>query len=102
VTSPDPRARLLRAAVGFLSLTPNEPELQLLHRCFDTWRGIGDVVAGMARQEYDLELRRYNGRARRANALAHCGCRQRVGAESVGGGAARRARRTTQARGTGA
>src|SRR5215470_9300425 len=54
------RVRLLRAALGFLSLEPREPELQLLHSCFDTWRGIGDVVAGMARQEYDLELRRYN------------------------------------------
>jgi hypothetical protein len=33
---------------------------------FDTWREIGDVVAGMARQEYDLKLRRYNGRGWRA------------------------------------
>jgi hypothetical protein len=37
-----------------------------LHRCFDNWRGIGDIVAGMAREDYDLELRRYNGRGRRA------------------------------------
>jgi hypothetical protein len=29
-------------------------------------RGIGDVVAGMARQGYDLELRRYDGRGWRA------------------------------------
>jgi len=35
-------------------------------RCFDTWRGVGDIVAGMARAEYDLELRRYNGRGWRA------------------------------------
>jgi hypothetical protein len=28
--------------------------------------GIGDVLAGMARQEYDLELRRYTGRGWRA------------------------------------
>jgi hypothetical protein len=27
----------------------------------DTWREIGDIVAGMARQGYDLELRRYDG-----------------------------------------
>ena len=60
------RARLLRAALGFLSLEPRERELRTLHDCFDTWRGIGDVVAGMARQEYDLELRRYNGRGWRA------------------------------------
>jgi len=30
--------------LGFLALEPREPELQLLHRCFDNWRGIGDVV----------------------------------------------------------
>ena len=62
----DARGRLLCAALGFLSLQPREPELQLLHRCFDTWRGIGDVVAGMARQAYDVELRRYDARGWRA------------------------------------
>jgi hypothetical protein len=56
------RISVLRAALGFLVLHPHEPELKLLHRCFDNWRGIGDVVAGMARQECDLELRRYDGR----------------------------------------
>src|SRR5262245_30025365 len=53
----DQRARLLRAALGFLTLEPREPELRRLHRCFDNWRGIGEVVAGLARQGYDLELR---------------------------------------------
>jgi hypothetical protein len=62
----DPRGRLLYGALGFLSLEAKAPDLQLLHRCFDTWRGIGDIVAGMARKEYDLELRRYNGRSWRA------------------------------------
>ena len=66
----DPRARLFRAALGFLALESREPELQRLHRCFDDWRGISDVVAGMARQEYDLELRRYNGRGWRNGAVA--------------------------------
>ena len=65
MTSPDRRATL-PAALGFLALEPRTPDLRLLHNCFDTWRGIGDVVAGMARQEYDLELRRYNGRGWRA------------------------------------
>jgi len=51
------------AALGFLALEPCEPELRLLHRCFDPWRGIGDVVTGMRRQGYDLELRRYDGPA---------------------------------------
>jgi len=56
----------LRATIGFLPLEPREPELRLLHQWLDTWSGIGDIVAGMARQEYDLELRRYDGRGWRA------------------------------------
>ena len=60
LSSADRRATLA-AALGFLALEPREPELQMLHRCFDTWRGIGDIVAGIARQEYDLELGRYHG-----------------------------------------
>ena len=51
--APDRRATLA-AARGFLALEPRAPELQLLHRCVDTWQEIGDVVAGVARQEYDL------------------------------------------------
>jgi hypothetical protein len=38
------------AVVGFALVPPTEPELHLLHRWLDTWRGIGDVVRGMARQ----------------------------------------------------
>jgi hypothetical protein len=50
------RAAALRATLGFLALEPGAPELQLLHRCFDSWRGIGDVVTGMARQGHRLRL----------------------------------------------
>jgi hypothetical protein len=36
------------------------PELvRLLRGWFDSWPGIGRVVAGMARQSYDLQLTRY-------------------------------------------
>jgi len=49
------RTRVLRAALGFLSIEPREPELRVLHRWLDSWSGVGYVVAGMARQEYDLE-----------------------------------------------
>jgi hypothetical protein len=45
--------------------------LRILHQCFDNWRGIGDVVAGMARQEYDLELRSYDGQGWRTIGLGH-------------------------------
>jgi len=52
----DSRARLLRAAVGFCLVPPTEPELRLLHRWLDSWRGVGDVVTGMNRQGYWLHL----------------------------------------------
>jgi len=57
---------LLRVALAFAAIESRQPELCLLHCCLDSWRGIGDVVAGMARQGYDLELRRYDGRGWRA------------------------------------
>jgi len=52
----DSRFRLLRAAVGFVLVPPTEPELRLLHRWLDSWRGVGDVVTGMNRQGYWLHL----------------------------------------------
>ena len=48
------------------AVPPTEPELQLLHRWLDSWPGIGHVVAGMAREGYDVELRRYDGHGWRA------------------------------------
>jgi hypothetical protein len=40
----------IRAAPGFLSLEPREPEAHLLHRWLDTWEGVGLVAAGAERQ----------------------------------------------------
>jgi hypothetical protein len=37
-----------------------------MRKWLDNWRGVGDVVTGMARQDYDLELTRFNGRGWRA------------------------------------
>jgi hypothetical protein len=54
------------SCLGFSRLKRVSQNCGALHRCFDTWRGMRDIVAGMARQEYDLELRRYNGRGWRA------------------------------------
>ena len=50
------RRATLAAALGSLALEPRAPELQLLHRCFDSWRGIGDIVTGMARQGFQVSL----------------------------------------------
>ena len=50
------RDRLLRAGLGFLALEPRAPELQLLHRWADNWRGVGDVIGGMERQGFRLHL----------------------------------------------
>ena len=83
---------MLRAVLGFVSLEPREPEFRMLHNCFDTWRGIGDVVAGMARQDYDLELRRDDGQGWRVvffpsgfehSLTSHA--RQPMGSEPMGG-----------------
>jgi hypothetical protein len=55
------RRATLAAAVSFALLEPRTRELWL-----DTWRGIGDVAVGMARQDYDLHLAQYDRRGRRA------------------------------------
>jgi hypothetical protein len=52
----DPRAKDLRAALGFLQLEPRAPELQLLHRWLDTWTGVGLIAVGVERQGYRLSL----------------------------------------------
>jgi hypothetical protein len=43
---PGAGARILRAAVGFALVSPTEPDLRVLHRWMDCWRGISDVTAG--------------------------------------------------------
>ena len=52
----DQRTRLLRTAVGFALVPPNEPELRVLHRWLDCWGGVGDVVTGMKRQGYEVSI----------------------------------------------
>ena len=66
MTTVEHRGRLLRTALGFVGVPATEPELRLLHGWLDSLSGIGHVVAGMARQGYDLELRRYDGQGWRA------------------------------------
>jgi hypothetical protein len=64
----DQRGRLLRAALGFAGLRDAPPDAALDRLCtwLDSWSGVGHVAAGMARQGYDLKLRRYDGQGWRA------------------------------------
>jgi hypothetical protein len=50
------RLASLRAALAFLQLRVQAPELRLLHRWLDTWAGIGLVVTGMTRHGFQLGL----------------------------------------------
>jgi hypothetical protein len=51
------------ATLGFAALpripADMAPAFQALHRWLDSWRGIGDMVTGMTRQGFDLELHQY-------------------------------------------
>src|SRR2546425_1052610 len=60
------RRSLLTVTLGFARLEPRAPELHALHRWLDTWRGIGNVAAGMHPQGYDLQLTEYDERGWRA------------------------------------
>ena len=42
------------------------PVLGAIRSWLNSWRGIGDVERGMARQGYDLQLTRYDARGWRA------------------------------------
>jgi len=50
------RRRLVAALAAALS-PGTAPELRLVRTWLDGWRGVGLVVAGMTRQDFDLELR---------------------------------------------
>jgi len=68
---PDRRRALLIAALGFCCCSEGreagldrarssaESALEALRSWLSSWRGIGLVAAGMARQGYDLSLTRY-------------------------------------------
>jgi hypothetical protein len=53
--------RSLRAALAFLRLRANAPELQLLHAWLDNWAGLGLIVAGMTRHGFQLGLDQRTG-----------------------------------------
>ena len=55
----DAGLRRLRAVLGFATLEPRSAELHQLHRWVDTWRGIGDILVGMHRAGWDVQLTEY-------------------------------------------
>jgi hypothetical protein len=61
VDSSDARPAGLRPEAGGTAT-----EIDTLRRWLDSWPGVGAVVAGMARQGYDLQLTRYDERGWRA------------------------------------
>ena len=64
----DQRGQLLRAALGFAGLPrPSyDRALWALRIWLDSWSGIGLIVVRMTRQDYDLQLTRYDERGWRA------------------------------------
>jgi hypothetical protein len=51
--------RRLRATLAAVLVTYPAQELQLVHRWLDSWRGLGDIVVGVHRQGWDLQLTEY-------------------------------------------
>jgi hypothetical protein len=62
----DRLGRLLLVTLEATRVNADLPVLQALRSWLDSWRGIGAIERGMARQGYDLQLTRYAARGWRA------------------------------------
>jgi len=62
----DRLGRLLLVTLEAARVDADLPVLAALRSWLNSWRGIGDVERGMARQGYDLQLTRYDERGWRA------------------------------------
>jgi hypothetical protein len=58
----DRLGRLLLVTLEAARVDAELPVLGALRSWLNSWWGIGDVERGMARQGYDLQLTRYDGR----------------------------------------
>ena len=55
----DRAGRRLRAALAAVLVKAEAPELALVHRWLDNWRGVGLLAVGLHGTGYDLDLRQY-------------------------------------------
>jgi len=96
----DQRGQLLRAAVGFATLSKPSYDRALwaLRTWLDSWPGIGHVAVGMHRQGYDLQLTQYDERGWRATVLHDREWSTRRRARRAPDGNARRGTRRSEAR----
>jgi len=62
----DRLGRLRLVTLEAARVEANLPVLGALRSWLDSWRGIGDVERGMARQGYDLQFTRYDEKGWRA------------------------------------
>jgi len=62
----DRLGRLLLITLEAARVDADRPVLGALRSWLNSWRGIGDVERGMARQGFDLQLTRYDERGWRA------------------------------------
>src|SRR5262245_33269932 len=53
------RRALLTAALGSLQLRHDPPEVVPLHQYMDSWRGVGDIIAGLHAQSFDIEMQQF-------------------------------------------
>jgi len=66
VTVTDRLGRLLLVTLEATRVQADLPVLHSLRSWLDSWRGIGDIERGMARQGFDLQLTRYDEKGWRA------------------------------------
>jgi hypothetical protein len=66
VTTTAQRKSLLTATLGFALLEGYGAELATVRSWLSTWTGIGQVIGGMHRQGYDVQLTQYDEHGWRA------------------------------------
>ena len=49
----------MRAALAAALVQADAPELALVHKWLNSWRGVGLLAVGLHRTGYDLDLRQY-------------------------------------------